>query len=229
MPSGDPFLRFATTTPTVGEVAPPIELTSLTGETVRVASATARGPVVLVFASFTCPPSRMKLPGFEALAQRWRGKASVFVVYAREAHPHAKSSARLNGFADQVQARDQNADGTVTVAEYGDLGERYMFDAFDLDHDGEVRSYEFLAARRLDQFKDIDAPTTLEQRVVLARQLRAQVPGTIPILVDGIDDAVATRYGGLPNMAYVIGADGKVAFKLPWAAVGDVERALAQA
>ena len=44
-----------------------------------------------------------------------------------------------------------------------------MFDAFDLDHDGEVRSYEFLAARRLDQFKDIDAPTTSEQRMMVVR------------------------------------------------------------
>ncbi|HTE54039.1 MAG TPA: deiodinase-like protein [Kofleriaceae bacterium] len=224
----DPFLSFASTAPTVGQPAPAFELTSIGGERVSLAEAASRGPVVLVFASFTCPPSRMKLPRFEALAERWKGRASVYVVYSREAHPHAKSSERLNGFADQVQARDRDGDGTVTVAEYGDLGPRYMLDAFDLDHDGAVRSYEFLAARRLDQFKDIDAPASYEQRVALARQLREDVPGTIPVLVDGIDDAVATGYGGLPNMAYLVGADGRVAFKIPWAAVADIERELAR-
>lgn len=200
----------------------------MTGERVSLATAVTHGPVVLVFASFTCPPSRMKLPRFEALAQRWRGKAQLYIVYSREAHPHARSSQRLNGFADQVQARDRNGDGTVTVAEYGDLGPRYMLDAFDLDHDGEVRSYELLAARRLDQFQAIDAPTTMDQRMALARRLRDEVPGAIPILVDGLDDAVATSYGGLPNMAYVIAPDGRVSFKIPWAAGADVERALVQ-
>lgn len=223
---GDPFLTFDTSAPVVGAVAPPVELTSLTGEHVSLAKIDV--PTVLVFASFTCPPSRMKLPGFEALQQRWAGKAKVYVVYSREAHPHAKSSERLNGFADQVQARDKDHDGNVTVAEYGDLGPRYMFDAFDLDHDGTVRSYELLAARRLQQFKDVDAPKTLDERIALAHKLREQVPGSVPILVDGLDDAVTNSYGGLPNMAYVIAPGGKVAFKIPWAAVADIEQALAK-
>lgn len=224
----DPFLTFTTTTPAAGQPAPSFELISTTGERVGLAAAVTRGPVVLVFASFTCPPSRMKLPRFEALSERWKGKAQFYIVYSREAHPHARSSERLNRFADQVQARDRNGDGTVTVAEYGDLGPRYMLDAFDIDHDGEVRSYELLAARRLDQFKEIEAPTTFDQRLALARRLREEVPGAIPILVDGIDDAVATGYGGLPNMAYVISTDGRVSFKIAWAAVADVERELSR-
>jgi len=224
----DPFLTFDTTAPTVGQPAPVFELPSTNGERISLASATARGPVVLVFASFTCPPARMKLPRFDALARRWKDKAQVLVLYSREAHPHAKNSERLNGFADQVQARDKNGDGTVTVAEYGDLGPRYMLDAFDLDHDGEVRSHEFLAARRLDQYKDITAPATIAERVALATKLRVEAPGQVPVLVDGMDDAIATAYGGLPNMAYVIAQGGKVSFKMPWAAVADVERELAR-
>jgi thiol-disulfide isomerase/thioredoxin len=224
----DPFLTFDTTAPTVGQLAPSIELVSTTGERVSLEGASSRGPVVLVFASFTCPPSRMKLPRFEALARRWKDKAQVFVVYSREAHPRAKNSERLNNFADRVQARDKNGDGTITVAEYGDLGPRYMLDAFDLDHDGEVRSHEFLAARRLDQFADVSAPATIEQRMTLAKQLRADSPGQVPVLVDGMDDAIATAYGGLPNMAYVIAQGGKVSLKMPWAAIADIERELAR-
>jgi hypothetical protein len=116
----------------------------------------------------------------------------------------------------------------MPTSKYGDLGPRYMFDAFDLDHDGTIRSYEFLAARRLQQFKDVFAPKTIDQRFDLARKLRAQVPGSVPILVDGIDDVVATSYGGLPNMAYVIAKGGKVAFKIPWAAVADIEQELSK-
>ena len=103
-----------------------------------------------------------------------------------------------------------------------------MFDAFDVDHDGVVKSHELLAARRIDQFRDVDEATTLAQRVELARRFRAEVPGTIPVLVDAIDNPTSTAYGGLPNSAYVIGRDGKVTLKLAWASVHDVDQELAR-
>ena len=36
---------------------------------------------------------------------------------------------------------------------------------------------------------------------------------TIPVLIDKGDDAVNKAYGGWPERLYVIGADGKVAYK----------------
>jgi thiol-disulfide isomerase/thioredoxin len=170
----------------------------------------------------------MKTPRFEELARRWKGKAEVYIVYSKEAHPRAKSSAQLNAFADQLQALDADRDTTVTLAEYGATAPRFMFDAFDLDHDGVVRSHELLASRRIDQFSDVEAPATMAERIALARRFRAEVPGDIPVLVDSMDGATATAYGGLPNSAYVIASDGRVAAKLAWAAVGDVERELAR-
>jgi thiol-disulfide isomerase/thioredoxin len=132
----------------------------------------------------------------------------------------------LNGFAAQVAKRDRDGDGAVTVAEYGDLGPGYMFDAFDINRDGIVRSHELVAAKRIAQFGEIDEPKTIEQRVALAKRFRAEVPGTIPVLIDDIDNRVGKQLGELPNSAHVIGRDGKVTMKIAWAAVGEVEREL---
>ena len=51
--AGSPFERFATATPKVGELAPAFELADANGTRVKLADAVARGPVVLVWGSFT--------------------------------------------------------------------------------------------------------------------------------------------------------------------------------
>src|SRR5262245_30531760 len=150
----------------------------------------------------------MKTPRFEELARRWAGRAEVYFVFSEEAHPRAASNERLNGFAAQLAHRDADGDGAVTLAEYGTFGPRFMFDAFDIDRDGVVRSHELLAARRIAQFADVDEAKTVDERVALARRFRAEVPGAIRVLVDGIDNRVAKAYGELPNSAYVIDRDG---------------------
>jgi hypothetical protein len=170
----------------------------------------------------------MKTPRFEELAQRWAGKAEVYFVFSEEAHPRAAANDRLNGFASQLASLDKNHDNEVTLAEYGTFGPRFMFDAFDLDHDGIVKSHELLAARRIEQFRDVDEATTLEQRVALAKRFRAEVPGKIRVLIDTIDNRTGNAYGGLPNSAYVIARGGKVTTKLAWAAVHDVDAELAR-
>jgi hypothetical protein len=50
---GSPFETFSETTPKVGEAAPGFELMDSEGVAVKLSDATARGPVVLVFGSFT--------------------------------------------------------------------------------------------------------------------------------------------------------------------------------
>jgi thiol-disulfide isomerase/thioredoxin len=220
------FETFDATSPRVGETAPSFALQDTTGATVKLEDVVAKGPVVLVSGSFSCPLFRMKTPRFEDLARRWEGKATVLFVYSEEAHPRAASSARLNGFADQVRALDKDGDGAVTLAEYGNFGPRYMFDAFDVDHDGVIQPHEIIAAKRIDQFRDIEAPRTLDERIALARRFRTEVPGKIRVLIDPIDNPTTKIYGEFPNFAYVIGTDGRVAFKQGWAAAPDVEREL---
>lgn len=170
----------------------------------------------------------MKTPRFEELARRWAGKAEVYFVFSEEAHPRAAAKERLVGFADQVAKCDRDGDGAVTLAEYGSTGPRFMFDAFDIDRDGVVKAHELLAARRIEQFSEVDEAKTIEERIALARRFRAEVPGSVRILIDPIGNPTAKAYGELPDSAYVIGRDGKVTLKLAWAAVGEVERELAR-
>lgn len=50
---GSPFERFATMTPKVGELAPDFDLIAADGGHVKLSDAVARGPVVLVWGSFS--------------------------------------------------------------------------------------------------------------------------------------------------------------------------------
>ena len=52
-PAGSPFERFATMSPQVGELAPALALVDSAGARFDLAEAIARGPVVLVWGSFT--------------------------------------------------------------------------------------------------------------------------------------------------------------------------------
>ena len=52
-PAPDPWEDFAHVAPEVGDRAPDFALRDVDGTTVRLSDATARGPVVLVFGSFT--------------------------------------------------------------------------------------------------------------------------------------------------------------------------------
>ncbi|HTJ46541.1 MAG TPA: thioredoxin family protein [Kofleriaceae bacterium] len=173
----------------------------------------------------------MKAPRFEELARRWAGKAEIFYVFSEEAHPHAENAQRLEMFASRVQSLDRDHDGTVTPAEYaamGPMAPQSMFDAFDVDHDGVIRSYELLAARRVSQFSTVEEPKTIEARIALAKRFRAEVPGSIRILIDGIDNRTSAAYGSLPNSVFVIEHGGRVSMKRAWAASRDVDVELAR-
>ena len=52
-PAGSPFETFEATAPKAGDLAPDFALADVDGRTVTLSEATARGPVVLVFGSFT--------------------------------------------------------------------------------------------------------------------------------------------------------------------------------
>ncbi|MBM4299191.1 MAG: hypothetical protein FJ143_15755, partial [Deltaproteobacteria bacterium] len=56
-----------------------------------------------------------------------------------------------------------------------------------------------------------------EQKLAHARKLRElDRVDDITILIDGIDGAVHTAYGQLPNMVYLIDRDGVVVYKSDW-------------
>jgi len=59
----------------------------------------------------------------------------------------------------------------------------------------------------------IDQPTTDAERQEAATVCTAALDLTVPTILDKIDDRVANAYGAFPDRIYVIGADGRVAYK----------------
>jgi hypothetical protein len=59
----------------------------------------------------------------------------------------------------------------------------------------------------------VNDPITEERRAAVAQTCAVRMRIHMPVLVDGIDNAVASAYGGWPDRLYLIGRDGRVAFQ----------------
>ena len=60
----------------------------------------------------------------------------------------------------------------------------------------------------------VEDPRTIEERRQVAQVCASKLEmGEIDTLVDGTDDAVSEAYGGWPDRMYLIGKDGKIAYK----------------
>ncbi|MEQ9406223.1 MAG: deiodinase family protein [Fuerstiella sp.] len=73
--------------PSVGTTAPDFALRNLQGDTVRLSQQIGEKPVVLIFGNFTCGPFRSQAGNIEKLFERYRDRATFFLIYVREAHP----------------------------------------------------------------------------------------------------------------------------------------------
>lgn len=73
-------------------------------------------------------------------------------------------------------------------------------------------------------FSAYPVPATLAQKEAYARQFTELT--TLPVLLDGMDDAVFTAYGRAPNGAYVVDADGHLIFRGTWADSRKIEQVL---
>ena len=56
-------------------------------------------------------------------------------------------------------------------------------------------------------------PATVEERLAVASTCAANLHVEMPTVVDGIDNAVASAYGGWPDRLYLVGADGRIVFQ----------------
>ena len=54
---------------------------------------------------------------------------------------------------------------------------------------------------------------SMEERVEVGQACMIKLALEPPALVDEMDDAVASAYAGMPERLYLIGADGRVAYK----------------
>jgi hypothetical protein len=59
----------------------------------------------------------------------------------------------------------------------------------------------------------IPPTTTVDERLRNLRQFAEVVGLTIPAVVDSEDDAAKRAYAGWPDRIYVVGVDGKIAYK----------------
>lgn len=59
----------------------------------------------------------------------------------------------------------------------------------------------------------LDDPTSDEERLEAATACALSLRVRIPVLIDGLDDAVCAAYGGWPDRLYLIGRDGRVAYQ----------------
>jgi hypothetical protein len=148
-----------------GKAAPDFKLLEIDGGSPVQLSSLKGRVVVLIFGSYTCPTLRDRALGLDRLFHDVQGKASVFLVYTREAHP---------------------------------------VDGWDIDRN------------KLDNIQ-IQQPTSEAARKSIARQAHDSLHLAMPILMDGMDDAVADAFGGFPNAAVVIGHDGVVFGTEQWA------------
>ena len=56
-------------------------------------------------------------------------------------------------------------------------------------------------------------PKTKEEREAVASTCAANLRLQLPMVVDGVENAVASAYGGWPDRLYLIGKDGRIAFQ----------------
>jgi hypothetical protein len=70
-------------------------------------------------------------------------------------------------------------------------------------------------------FKRYPMPRNMEEKQAHAASFAAL--GDLPVLVDGMDDAVLTAYGKVPNGAYVVDKDGRLVFRGTWADARKIE------
>jgi hypothetical protein len=80
-----------------------------------------------------------------------------------------------------------------------------------------------------DQDIRVSDPTSDAERTQVAATCALRLAIRMPVVVDGVDDAIARAYGALPDRLYLIGRGGRVAFQGERGPFGFRPEALARA
>ncbi len=62
----------------------------------------------------------------------------------------------------------------------------------------------------------ITQPSTYQERVAQSTQMVQELGITIPVLIDEMDNPLWSTYGPAPDIAYLIGTDGRIVEKEGW-------------
>lgn len=60
---------------------------------------------------------------------------------------------------------------------------------------------------------EVPDPKTEKERETVAQTCAAKLKISIPTLIDGMDNAVEKVYAGWPDRIYIVGKDGRIAYK----------------
>lgn len=94
------------------------------------------------------------------------------------------------------------------------------------DGGGGIARWFQVSVREAHPGASFPAPKTESEKMEHARAFKALEEIPWPVLVDDLDGTVHRAYGGLPNSAYLIDADGLIAFKDQWASAATLRVAL---
>lgn len=98
-----------------GTPAPAFALSTTAGKQVALSSLKTR-PTVLIFGSYSSPSFRDSAKAINALARRLDGRANVYVVYTREAHPAGEWDVQRNRDAGVSVPRHASAADRLAAA-----------------------------------------------------------------------------------------------------------------
>ena len=59
----------------------------------------------------------------------------------------------------------------------------------------------------------IEQPKTFSEREEVAQSCQAELNLSVPLLVDDIKDTVSRAFDAMPDRMYIIGKDGRIAYK----------------
>src|SRR5207302_426887 len=106
-------------------------------------------PTVLIFASYTCPFFLQHGSEIQQLADKYRGRANVFVVYTAEAHPSPNppyGSSRNRGIFVIAKTLDERANAARAAVQELHLALPILLDSMD---DRGVKAYGSVATIRM--------------------------------------------------------------------------------
>ena len=61
--------------------------------------------------------------------------------------------------------------------------------------------------------REYPQPKTFDERVGIADTMCSKLEISIPTLIDGMENKTGTAYAGFPDRIYLVGRDGKIAYK----------------
>jgi hypothetical protein len=74
----------------------------------------------------------------------------------------------------------------------------------------------------------VPQPTTMEERLKVARDCATSLKLKVPLVIDTLDNATWQAYGRAPNCAYLINKEGKIVAAQPWFDGGPLRAELAR-